>query len=394
MTAERAFAGRDAIACAPGTGTPGERKPTVPSCRACGGTDGEIVLDLGLQPPCDLFPLATDPGPDPLFPLRMWMCGGCRLAQLVEDPGTREEPAGVEPRALTEQAADAVRMLGRAGLLPAGATVAEFGSPHGGSWLPLLRRAGLREALPGEPADLVLDCFGLMHEPDQRAAMAQRAARLAPGGALLMQFHSLSSILAQRQWNALRHGHFAYYSTPAAITLAASAGLRPGRAWTFPLYGGTVLLELRHGAELGAELGDGLDAGTGALVRAELGLGVTDLDRVAGLDREVARSCEKLRGTLARRAKDGARVVGYSAASRAVALVRQAGIDTDLLPVIVDISPAKWGRRMPASGIPIRGPEHLAAEPPSAVVLFVPDLLAEVKAAYPALAAGCAWILA
>jgi hypothetical protein len=219
--------------------------------------------------------------------------------------------------------------------------------------------------------------------------MAQRAARLAPGGALLMQFHSFSSILAQRQWNALRHGHFAYYSTPAAITLAAAAGLRPGRAWTFPLYGGTVLLELRHGTEPPA----GPEAGTGALVRAELDAGVTDFDRVAGLDREVARSCEKLRDTLARHAKDGSRVVGYSAASRAVVLLRQAGIDTDLLPVIVDISPAKRGRRMPASGIPIRGPEHLAAEPrPGAVVLFVPDLLAEVKAAHPALAADCAWI--
>src|SRR6187399_1318327 len=202
-----------------------EKGNAVPTCRACGGTGGEVVLDLGSQPPCDLFPAATDPGPDPLFPLRMWMCGDCALAQLVEDAGTREEPAGVEPRALTEQAAQAVQTMGEAGLLRPGATVAEFGSPHGGSWLPLLREAGMRDAPEGEPADLLVDCFGLMHEPDQLAAMAERAARLAPGGALLMQFHSLASILAQRQWNALRHGHFAYYSTPAAITLAASAGL-------------------------------------------------------------------------------------------------------------------------------------------------------------------------
>lgn len=359
----------------------------MPACRACGATAGEIVLDLGPQPPCDLFPPAGDRSPDPLFPLRMWLCAACSLAQLAEDPGTREEPAGVEPRALIEQAADAVRTMGAAGLVRPGATVVEFGSPHGGSWLPLLRAAGMRQALDGEPADLVVDCFGMMHEADQRAAIAERAARLASGGALVMQFHSLASILAQRQWNALRHGHFAYYSVPAAITLAASAGLRPGRGWTFPLYGGTVLLELRPSAEQ--------DESVARMVRAELVAGVGSAARVSELSREVARTCEHLREDLNRCAKGGKRVLGYGAASRAVVLLRQARIDIDLLPAVADISRAKRGRRMPASGIPIVGPEVLAQSPPDAVLLFVPDLLAEVRAAHPVLdETGCEWILA
>lgn len=358
----------------------------MPSCRACGSPVGDLVLDLGEQPPCDLFPLAGDPGPDPLFPLRMWLCGRCSLAQLVEDPGTSEEPAGVEPRALTEQAADAVRVLAEAGIARPGATVAEYGSPHGGSWLPSLRAEGMRAPAPGERADLVLDCFGLMHEADQRAAMAARAERLAPGGALLMQFHSLASILAQQQWNALRHGHFAYYSTPAASTLAASAGLRPGRSWSFPLYGGTVLLELSRDAPP--------DAGTEALVRAELAAGVMDSARVAGLGRAARDGADRLHEQLTDCAKAGKRVLGYSAASRAVALLRHAGIDSELLPAIMDISAAKHGRRMPASTIPIVGPEALRRDLPDVVLLFVPDLLAEVRGAFPALERHCEWILA
>lgn len=357
----------------------------MPSCRACGSPAGDLVLDLGEQPPCDLFPLAGDPGPDPLFPLSMWLCGQCSLAQLVEDPGTSEEPAGVEPRALTEQAADAVRALTEAGIARPGATVAEYGSPHGGSWLPLLRAEGMREAGPGERADLVLDCFGLMHEADQRGAMAARAGRLAPGGALVMQFHSLASILAQQQWNALRHGHFAYYSTPAAITLAASAQLRPGRSWSFPLYGGTVLLELSRDAAP--------DAGTEALMRAEWDAGVTNGARVSGLGRAARAGGDRLREQLTDYAKAGKRVLGYGAASRAVALLRHSGIDSDLLPAIVDISAAKRGRRMPASTIPVVGPEEFG-DLPDVVLLFVPDLLAEVRAAFPVLDEHrCEWIL-
>ncbi|GHF67735.1 hypothetical protein FHX82_003669 [Amycolatopsis bartoniae] len=347
------------------------------SCRACGAAVGDLVLDLGEQPPCDLFPPAGDPGPDPLFPLRMWLCGRCSLAQLVEDPGTAEEPAGVEPRALTDQAADAVRVLTEAGLVRPGATVAEYGSPHGGSWLPLLRAAGLREAGPGEQADLVLDCFGLMHEPAQDKAMAERAGRLAPGGALLVQFHSLASILAQRQWNALRHGHFAYYSTPAMRTLAEPAGLTAGRSWSFPLYGGTVLLELRAGGAPAPE--------TEELVRAELAAGVADAETVAGLGRAAAEGAARLRRELVARAEAGKHVLGYGAASRAVALLTRAGIDSGLLPAIVDISAAKHGRRMPATEIPITGPAALESDLPDVVLLFVPDLLAEVRAAFPAL---------
>ncbi|GAB2969395.1 methyltransferase C-terminal domain-containing protein [Amycolatopsis acidiphila] len=358
----------------------------MPSCRACGAAAGDLVLDLGEQPPCDLFPPAGDPGPDPLFPLRMWLCGRCSLAQLVEDPGTKEEPAGVEPRALTEQAADAVRALAGAGLVRPGASVAEYGSPHGGSWLPLLRAEGMREAAPDEPADLVIDCFGLMHDADQRAAMAARAARLAPGATLVMQFHSLASILAQGQWNALRHGHFAYYSLPSASALAGSAGLRPGRSWSFPLYGGTVLLELsRDGAP---------DAGTEERTRREVAAGVTDSARVAGLGRAARDGAARLRAQLTDVADAGKRVLGYGAASRAAALLRHAGIDSGLLPAIVDISAVKHGRRMPASAIPIVPPDFLRSDLPDVLLLFVPDLLAEVRAAFPALDEhGCEWIL-
>ncbi|GHE84705.1 transferase [Amycolatopsis deserti] len=355
------------------------------SCRACGATDGEVVLDLGEQPPCDLFPPAADPGPDPVWPLRMWMCARCALAQLAEDPGTAEEPAGVEPKALTDQAADAVARLTSAGLVRPGATVAEFGSPHGGSWLPLLRAAGLREAAEGEPADVVVDCFGLMHEPNQRAAMARRAARLAPGGALLMQFHSLASIVRQGQWNALRHGHFAYYSTPAAITLAASAGLTPGRSWTFDLYGGTVLLELGRDLTPTAE--------TTGLAAAERAAGAEEIAVVAGLGRAVEAGCARVRARLREHA--GERVVGYGAASRAVVLLRRARIDIDLLPAIADISPAKRGRRMPGTRIPVVSTDALTHPIPRAVLLFVPDLEPEVRAAFPQLDGDhCEWIVA
>ena len=94
---------------------------------------------------------------------------------------------------------------------------------------------------------MVLDCFGIMHEPDQRAAFAQRARSPRRDGVLLLQYHSLATIVEQGQWNALRHGHFAYYSLTALMRLLGAVGMRVVTAWEFDLYGGTVLIAAVHG---------------------------------------------------------------------------------------------------------------------------------------------------
>src|SRR6478735_10744788 len=113
------------------------------ACRACRGSAGHLVLDLGRQPACDYFPRADDPGPDPVYPLQMWLCSSCGLAQLLADPTVPEEPKGAEPAALIAQAADAVEQVTQAGWLPDRGAVAEYGSPHGGSWLGLTAARGL-----------------------------------------------------------------------------------------------------------------------------------------------------------------------------------------------------------------------------------------------------------
>ena len=359
------------------------------ACRACRGSSGYLVLDLGEQPACDYFPRSDDPGPDPVYPLQMWLCSSCGLAQLLADPTVPEEPRGTEPAALVAQAADAVARVGAAGLLPGGAVVAEYGSPHGGSWLGLLAGRGLGTAVPGGQADVILDCFGLMHAADQGRALAERAARVAPGGVLLLQYHALSTIIACRQWNALRHGHYAYYSTTALTAMLAAVGFAPRTAWQFDLYGGTVLLA----AARDGDRGDGPDETIRSLLAADARAGVRDPGAFSGLQRDVRGHAKALHDWLAQERAAGREAIGYGAASRAVALLCQAHVDRGLLPAVVDASPAKQGLRMPGTDIPVAGPALLAERQPAAVLVFVPDLMAEVRDAYPQVeAAGGQWV--
>ena len=360
-----------------------------PVCRACAGQAGQLVLDLGEQPACDYFPRSGDPGPDPAYPLQMWLCSSCGLAQLVADPTVPEEPRGAEPAALVAQAADAVARVAAAGLLADGRRVAEYGSPHGGSWLELLAGRGLTPVPQGEPADVVLDCFGLMHAADQSAALAERVSRVTPGGVLLLQYHSLDAIIRGGQWNALRHGHYAYYSATALAAMLAAQGFTARRAWQFELYGGTVLLAASRDASPRLPADDSVRA----LLSQEARAGVRAPAALGALQRDASARARGLHDWLVAERSAGNVVIGYGAASRAVALLRCAEADQSLVRAVADASPAKQGRRMPGTDIPIVSPAQLADYRRCAILLFLADLLPEVRAEFPEVeATGGRWV--
>jgi hypothetical protein len=346
-------------------------------CRACGFGRPVPVLELGAVPAADHFPQVSEPvsPAESSHPATMVLCGRCGLAQLADDDTVTQEPRGVEPQALVDQAADALRDAEIAGLLR-GSTVAEFGSPHGGTWIPQLEARGFTDVGPEHAggADLVIDSMGIMHEPDQAAAFARRAAATAPDGVLLVQVHSLAAIVAQGQWNALRHGHFAYYSLPAIVGLLRAAGLHAATAWRYDLYGGTVMIAATHRP---CEPDEKLSA----LMDAERAL--TDPGVVSGLQRAVDRHVTGLRGWLEDEAAAGRRVYAYGAASRAVAVFGLAGVDSSLVAGVADASAGKQGRRMPGCDVPIISPSELVVAQPDSVLLMVPDLLDEVRRRYP-----------
>lgn len=346
-------------------------------CRGCGYPNLRRVLDLGRVPAQKYFPSVTESvsAEEPPQPLAMDLCVSCGLAQLAGDDTVTEEQGGLEPQAVLDQAAQAIDVVAEAGWL-AGATVREFSSPHGGSWLPLVRAHGLVDA---DVADVVLDSFGLMHEPDQQAAIALRAAKTAPGGVLLVQFPSLAAIVGQHQWNALRHGHFAYHSLTALSRLLARAGMSVASTWEFDLYGGTILAAAVHGDVLP-------DERTTRISRREAEMGITRAMVVGKLQQSADDHAGRLRAWLESEADLGRRVYGYGAASKAVPLLSHAGIDRRLLHAVGDASPTKQGRRMPGTDVPIISPQELVDADPDSVLLLLPDLYAEVCQRHPQLA--------
>ena len=54
-------------------------------CRLCGSELRETLVDLGSSPPCESFLRADQLNEaEPFYPLHVWICGECMLAQLEE----------------------------------------------------------------------------------------------------------------------------------------------------------------------------------------------------------------------------------------------------------------------------------------------------------------------
>jgi hypothetical protein len=344
------------------------------SCRGCGSGDVERAVDLGPQPGADHFPPVSTPGSDPRWPLELWLCRSCTLVQLGPvEPQLPEPPLAVESATSLAHAGTSVRDLVKAYPELSGATVAEFDSHHGGSWLGHLQDAGCRTVADGERAHLVVDVHGLAHEPAIGRSLAQRAQRLAPGGLLVLEFHHLLPLLVESQFDTVRHGHWSYLSLGAVSRLATPLGLAVAAVRQVPLFGGSLQVMLRHADGL-----DVADASVKAVLDDEAAAGVDDPDRLAGLHAAAHRSATALHDRLVAARDSGRTVLGYGAPSKAPVLLDVSRIGPDLLPFTVDAAVGKHGRRIPGAAVPIRPVDDLRAARPDVVLVLTWDIADEV----------------
>lgn len=353
-------------------------------CRGCGADQVERVIDLGAQPAADHFPDQAEPGPDPRWPLEVWFCRACTLAQLGPvETQLPEPPLAIESATSVAHAQRSVQEILRDHPGLARGSVAEFASHHGGSWLDHLRAAGCRVAGDRERADLVVDVHGLAHEPDVRAQLQRRAERLAPDGLLILEFHHLLPLVVGNQFDTIRHGHWSYLSLGAVQRLAPHVGLAVVSAKKNDLFGGSLKVMLRH-----AGSGVHADQSVADVLDAEATEGLSGPDRLSTMHEVATKVAAALHETLVAHRAAGRSVLGYGAPSKAPVLLDLSGIGTDLLPFTVDKAAAKHGRRIPGAGVPIRPVHVLEAARPDVVLVLTWDIADEVIAA---LEAGGGW---
>lgn len=381
----------------------------VTACRACGGRLGATFCDLGSMAVANSYvPPERAADPEPIFPLRCVVCADCRLVQL----DTVVDAAGIFTDYAYFSSASAswldharrftAAMIPRLGL-GADSLVVEVASNDGyllrnfvAAGIPCLgvepaanvaavaRAAGIPTearffgrataadiAVRHGQADLIIANNVLAHVPDVNDFTAGLAILLKPGGTLSVEAPHLVTLVDGVQFDTIYHEHYAYWSLHAMTRLFARHGLHLHDVEVLPTHGGSLrVLAGPRAAEPGA--------GAQAVLAQEAARGLDGDAFYLGFDARVRVTLDGFRDWLA--GARGRRIGAYGAAAKGNTLLNAAGVRAPAILAVADRSPAKQGRLLPGSHIPVVTPEALLAMGLDDILILPWNIGAEIAA--------------
>jgi len=218
----------------------------------------------------------------------------------------------------------------------------------------------------GMRADVTIGTNVLAHVPDINDFVDGVAILLSNGGVASFEFPHLLNLIAKNQFDTIYHEHFSYLSLTAAAHVFAASGLDVFDVEQQPTHGGSLRVFVQSAKEQNYQRTHAVSD----LLDAEDLAGVRKREFYSGFQPRVDGIRDAFLSLLADVKKAGKTIVGYGAAAKANTLLNYAGVDTDLIPWIVDRNPAKQGRLMPGSRIPIVSEDCLREARPDFVILF------------------------
>ncbi|MBF9031656.1 methyltransferase domain-containing protein [Rhodobacterales bacterium HKCCE3408] len=382
-------------------------------CRHCRAALSRPFLDLGFSPPSNDYLTAEDlKRPEITYPLRLHVCPSCWLVQ-TEDYARADEIFRADyayfsstSQGWLNHAARYAAMVTDRFSLGSDSFVIEVASNDGyllrnfvtagipclgieptdatasaaeALGIPVEREffgaeMGRRLAADGRSADLIAGNNVFAHVPDILDFANGLAAALKPEGVVTLEFPHLLRLMEQAQFDTVYHEHFSYLSLCATARIFAAAGLRLFDVEELPTHGGSLRV---YGCRSGARHPEAPAVAAVIAIEREFGL-ETEAPYAALQDRAEATACRLTEFLLDLR-RQGQTVAGYGAAAKGNTLLNFAGVRPHLLPFVCDAAPAKQGRFLPGSHIPIRPPAALRDARPDVVLILPWNIADEVR---------------
>jgi len=226
----------------------------------------------------------------------------------------------------------------------------------------------------GRQADLAVANNVLAHVPDINDFVAGFDLLLKPAGVATFEFPHLLRLVAENQFDTIYHEHFSYLSLTAANRIFQRNGLNVFDVEELSTHGGS----LRVFAQCRDTGSHPVSARVAELLAAEAAAGVATADYYSGFQTCADRIKNDLLVLLVEARRAGRKVAAYGAAAKGNTLLNYAGVRPDLLPWVVDRNPAKQGRFLPGTQIPIVTEARLREEKPDMVLILPWNLKKEI----------------
>jgi len=383
------------------------------NCRHCATPLSHTFLDLGFAPPSNAYLTSAElVKPEKYFPLKVKVCDHCWLVQTEDYTQANElfspdyayfsstssgwlthaehyaeqvsselnlnseslviEVASNDGYLLKNFVAMGIPCLG---IEPTDSTamVAEA------KGIPVLREffgelLGKQLAYEERQADLIVGNNVYAHVPDINDFTRGLKAVLKPSGTITIEFPHLMRLLEHCQFDTIYHEHYSYLSLSAVSRIFQSAGLRVWKVEELNTHGGSLRIFGCHDEEEREN-----HKSVAAILQLELNRGLQQLETYLDFQFRANKIKNDLLEFLIKQKRAGKKVAAYGAAAKGNTLLNYAGVKPDLLPFVCDAAPAKQGKFMPGSHIPIFSPDQLFIEKPDYVLILPWNICEEVR---------------
>ncbi|WP_076792520.1 class I SAM-dependent methyltransferase [Chlorobium sp. KB01] len=382
-------------------------------CRHCGAELKLTLVDLGSAPPSNAY-LTVEKlqNPEKWFPLRVLVCEQCWLVQTedfaqadelfdadyayfsayssswlahseryVSDMAQRfslnEQSYMIEVAANDGYLLQYVKALGIpcTGIEPTAST-AIAARAKGIDIVEEFFGVNLAKQLvaDGKQADLTAANNVLAHVPDINDFVAGFTALLKPSGVATFEFPHLFNLIQLNQFDTIYHEHFSYLSLTAVQHIFAANGLSVFDVLELPTHGGSLRVFAQR-TDTGSYV---INDQVPLLLQKEESVGMRTAEYYTGFQRKSEKVKDDFVAFLIEAKRKGKSVAAYGAAAKGNTLMNFAGIRPDMIRFVVDKNPAKQGKYMPGSRIPIVSEERLREDHPDYVVILPWNLREEI----------------
>ena len=382
-------------------------------CRHCSAELELTLIDLGNAPPSNAY--LTESAlhiPEKWFPLRVLVCTECWLVQTEDYAGIEElfdaEYAYFSSFAITwlRHAERYVTEMIERFELNASSNVIEVAA-NDGYLLQYVKAKGIpcigieptastaaaackkgitiigeffgpqlarKLVTQGKQADLMVANNVLAHVPDINGFVQGFTQLLKPQGVVTFEFPHLMRLVEQTQFDTIYHEHFSYLSLIAVKRIFDFNGLQIFDVQEIPTHGGSLRVFAQRKDEGKHNTTDKVDM----LIAREVAVGMKTEQYYTDFQKRANDIKNDLIKFLMESKRQGKNVVAYGAAAKGNTLLNYAGVNSDLLSFVVDRNPAKQGKFLPGTHIPIVDEARLHKERPNYVVILPWNLKTEI----------------
>ena len=372
----------------------------VDRCQVCDSADLETVMFIGYLPPVNAMPaIGSRPAEQPAYPAEVLRCAKCQLVQigLIVDPAILFPPTypytSGTTKILRENFAELSTEVARLYPLKPTDLIVDIGSNDGtllsnftkscrvygieptnagklaiergiATHISFFNRAAVKVALAAQgKARIVTATNVFAHIEDIHEIVDCILELLDQDGIFISESHYLLPLVETLQYDTIYHEHLRYYSVTALKYLLEMHGLEVIHARPIPTHGGSIRV---YAARKGQYPMRETVAATLASESREL----TE-SKLKAFKTNVVNSKLALYALLRDIKRQGHRVYGVGAPSRASTLINYVGLDDGIIDCVLEIKGSyKIGKYVPGTMIPVVDEGRLFADQPEYAMLL------------------------